>query len=258
MTEKAKESIGEQLRKARLKKRASIDEVYRETKIHPKILNAMEEDRYDEFLNPTYAKAFLKSYCRYLDVDANKILDGGDSLRKETQKPILEIKSERERSFISNINWQEYIKLAKRWALPIGVGLLGIFLGISLITLTTKAIKKIKYSRPFRPKVRSAGTLSTPAIKTPLSIPKKEPLTLIVKTKGDVWLKVKSDGKTVFQNVLKKESVEAYKAANEFVLWTGKGEYLDLVLNGNPLGSPGKGVIKNINLTHKGLTIKKK
>jgi len=204
MTEKSKESIGEQLRKARLKKRVSIDEVYRETKIHPKVLNALEEDKYDEFLSPTYAKAFLKSYCRYLDVNADKILAGNDNLHKVSQKPILEIKSEVKKPFASNINWPRYGKLAKKWALPVGVGVVGIFLGIALITLTSKAIKKIKTSRLFKPKTQAEETISDPAIRKPLSIPKKEPLTLIVKTKGDVWLKVKSDGKTVFQNVLKK------------------------------------------------------
>lgn len=253
------ESIGERLHKARLKKKVTIDEVYKDTKIHPKVLIALEEDRYDEFLSSTYIKAFIKSYCRYLDLDANKILDDYDKLRgKETIKPVLELE-EAKQPFVIQTDWQKYIiKFGKKWALPIIAGIAGVFLAISLIILTSKAVGKIKNAIAARPKIKITETQPEPSIKKPLTIPQGQPLNLIIKTKGDVWLEVKTDEKTVFKSVLKKGNVEAYKADEKIQLWTGKGEFVDLVLNGNPLGSPGNGVIKNILLTREGLRVDKK
>jgi len=259
MTEtEIKETIGERLHKARLKKKVTIDEAYRDTKIHPKILNALEADKYDDFLSPTYIKAFLKSYCRYLEVDANRILADYDSLRKEPVRATLAVKDETKQAFFPDINWQRYTALGKKWLLPVGGIILGIILSVSLIILASKTIARIKNIKILEAKINKSEPAPAPAIKKPLSIPKDQPLALIVKTKGDVWLEVKSDGKTLFKSVLKKGSVEAYKADERLQLWTGKGEFLDLVLNGNPLGSPGNGVIKNIILTREGLKIEKK
>lgn len=252
------ESIGARLHKARLKKKATIEQVYKDTKIHPKILTALEEDRHDEFLNPTYIKAFLKSYCRYLDLDANKIIADYDVVRKEPPKEALNIQQKEKPIALSNINWEEYIKLGKKWLLPILGGILAVFLIISIISLASKTVKKVRNAKIFSKKAAVVAEPKEPSVTKPLSIPQGQPLTLIVKTKGDVWLEVKSDGKTVFKSVLKKGSVEAYKADEKFQLWTGKGEFLDLVLNGNPLGSPGAGVIKKIILTREGLKIDKK
>ncbi len=254
------ESIGERLHKARLKKKATIDEVYKDTKIHPKVLAALEEDRYDEFLSPTYAKAFLKSYCRYLEVDANKILGDYDKVqsRKEPLKPMPDTRGEHKYPLFLKVNWTQYTDLAKKWAVPAAVGIAGLFLGIYLIVLASKVILKVKNIKFSKAKVTAVAAKPKPSITKPLTIAQGQPLSLIVRAKGDVWLEVKADGKTVFKSVLRKGSVETYKADEKFQLWTGKGEFLELVLNGNKLGSPGNGVIRSVNLTREGLTIENK
>ncbi len=249
------ESIGARLNKARLKKKVTVGQVYKDIKIHPKVVTALEEDRYEDFMSPTYIKAFLKSYCRYLDLDANKIMADYDKLRKQEPSIALEITPKKEARPISSIDIKKYLGLARQWFFPVAAGIIVFFIAISLIALASKAIKKISSAGSARPKAAASAESKEPSIIKPLSIPAAQPLALIVKTKGDAWLEVKSDGKTVFKSILKKGSVETYKANDKFQLWTGKGEYLDLTLNGNPLGSPGNGVIKRISLTREGLTI---
>ncbi|MBI4335665.1 MAG: helix-turn-helix domain-containing protein, partial [Candidatus Omnitrophica bacterium] len=78
------ESIGARLHKARLKKKVTVDQVYKDIKVHPKVITALEEDRYSDFLNPTYIKAFLKSYCRYLELDCNRLLADYDKCRAQS------------------------------------------------------------------------------------------------------------------------------------------------------------------------------
>ncbi len=262
------ESIGERLHKARLKKKASIEDAYKETRIYPKVLTALEEDRYEEFMSPIYIKAFLKSYCRYLDLDARKILSDYDALVKNNNSPggapvKLDIEAQGEVS--ANLSAvSPNAEFVKKWFLPVFLIIGGIIAGLLCIFLTAKAIGKIRHANLFRPKaVTSAKITKTDKVKPQiifkksLSISEDHPLKLTIKAKGKVWLKVKSDGKTVFENVLKKNSIESYDAGEKFQIWAGNGELIDLMLNGNPLGSPGKGTLKNIILTRDGLAVEK-
>lgn len=257
-TQTAPESIGARLNKARLKKKATVDQVYKDIKIHPKVVTALEEDRYEDFMSPTYIKAFLKSYCRYLGMDANKIMADYDKLGKQAPNVALEIAPKKEAQKASNINIDKYLGLARQWLFPVAAGIIAFFIAISLIMLASKAVKKISSAASARPKAAAPAASKESSLIKSLSIPASAPLALTVKTKGDAWLEVKSDGKTIFKSVLKKGSVETYKANDKFQLWTGKGEYIDLTLNGNPLGSPGNGVIKRISLTREGLAVEKK
>jgi cytoskeleton protein RodZ len=252
------ESIGARLHKARLRKKVTVEQVYKDIRIHPRIITALEEDRYEDFLSPIYSKAFLKSYCRYLEVDANKLLSDYDRTQKEAGKSDPDQRKQQKSDTFSRINWNEYLKLGKKWALPVLGGVIAVFLSLYLISLAGKVVKKItNLGASKRQTITAAKTKESSMIKT-VSIPQGQPLNLIVKTKGDVWLEIRSDDKTIFKSTLKKGSVETYRAEQKFQLWTGKGEFLELVLNGNPLGSPGNGVIKNIVLTREGLKIEKK
>jgi len=251
-------SIGERLHKARLRKKATLDQVYKEIKVHPKILSALEEGRYDEFLNPTYIKAFLKSYCRYLELDANTVLADYDRLPKPAaSRPVLEFASDRRQPATARLDPGSSAQIAKKWGVPAAAILILIVAGVFIVVLATKVVVKIRHAG------RAQSALARPAAPIPpgskaLSIPAGEPLTLTVKTKNDVWLQVKCDDKIVFENVLKKGSVETYKADNTFHIWTGKADSLDLVLNGHTLGSPGGGVLRNIILSRDGLKVEKK
>jgi cytoskeleton protein RodZ len=66
-------SVGEILRKAREKKRLSLDDVNRHTKISIHVLQALEQDDFEGFESDTYLKGFLKSYANLLQVDMDLI-----------------------------------------------------------------------------------------------------------------------------------------------------------------------------------------
>ena len=60
--------IGPILRAARLKRGQSLEAVAQQTRISKRFLEALEEDRFDEFPAFVYMRGFLKSYCEHLDV----------------------------------------------------------------------------------------------------------------------------------------------------------------------------------------------
>ena len=69
------ESVGEILRQAREKKGIGIDEVSESTKISVRVLDALEDNRFDVLPAAIYVKGFLKTYSDYLGLDANEVID---------------------------------------------------------------------------------------------------------------------------------------------------------------------------------------
>lgn len=69
------ESIGKQLKQARLKRGLSLEDISHETKIPVSRLQDLEEDNYGSFPSPTYAKSFLSIYSDFVEVDASDFLE---------------------------------------------------------------------------------------------------------------------------------------------------------------------------------------
>jgi len=59
---------GERLRRLRKAKGLSLEQVHQITKIHVRVINALEEDKIDE-ISPVYVKGLLKIYCNLLGAD---------------------------------------------------------------------------------------------------------------------------------------------------------------------------------------------
>lgn len=68
-----KADIGAGLKQARTKKGHSIDAVSQHTRIPRKFLDALENNRFEEFPALAYLRGFLKSYCDYLELDFDEI-----------------------------------------------------------------------------------------------------------------------------------------------------------------------------------------
>jgi cytoskeletal protein RodZ len=67
--------VGQALREARKERGIKLSEVERVTKIRVKFLRAMEEDRWDDLPAPAYARGFLSTYARFLDLDDQALVD---------------------------------------------------------------------------------------------------------------------------------------------------------------------------------------
>ncbi|MCX5703471.1 MAG: helix-turn-helix domain-containing protein, partial [Candidatus Omnitrophica bacterium] len=81
------EYTGAGLKKIRLERGISLEEVQKKTKIHLNILKAIEGDSLTD-LSPVYLKGFLKIYCKFLGLDPkDKILDYGEARQGEDVKP---------------------------------------------------------------------------------------------------------------------------------------------------------------------------
>jgi cytoskeleton protein RodZ len=68
------ERLGEILRTTRLEKSLTLEQVEKDTKIRKDFLEAMENEKWDIFPEYIYLKNFLRTYCRYLELDNREYL----------------------------------------------------------------------------------------------------------------------------------------------------------------------------------------
>lgn len=75
-------NIGETLRKARIDKKISLDELQQRTKIQKRYLLAIEENDFHELPSDYYLRTFIRQYADEVKLDGNyliDVLDGKDS-----------------------------------------------------------------------------------------------------------------------------------------------------------------------------------
>ena len=276
--------IGQILKEAREKKPFTIDQVQKQTRIHITVLKALEEGRCDEILTPTYVRSFLKKYAEYLGLDSRSVL--GEYAKMNPAKPAQNV------AVKSAIEPARPIDLSITFPV-IKAAAIGIII-IAIIAVAAggminafKALGKARASS----KVKPAATVIRPAAATakkkaaakpaaqkdiptksdspakpaaplaqqsaaPAVISKSTPIKLILRVNRQTMIKLRVDGNLIFERVLSPGTVESFTANDRINIYTAKAEAIELFLNGRSLGSPGKGIMKNIEITRSGLKIK--
>src|ERR1700710_1845198 len=76
-------SIGATLRSERERRGIELDDIERETRIRRRQLQALEDDRCEWLPGTAYARAFLRTYADYLDLDAEQLIDRFNALQRD-------------------------------------------------------------------------------------------------------------------------------------------------------------------------------
>jgi cytoskeleton protein RodZ len=66
--------VGPALRKARERRRVTVDEASRGTKLRADVLEALEDERFDALLGEVYVRGALRTYAGYLGLDPDRVL----------------------------------------------------------------------------------------------------------------------------------------------------------------------------------------
>ena len=251
-------SIGERLKSARDAKGLSLEEACLFTKIQRKTLEAIEEDRLDEELDPAYAKIFLKKYAAFLEMDPASVVQEYIALRGSISERPIAVQTEARNKPTRSSPLQKTV-WAAALILMAGVGVsflaylgYGFYAGHSRNSAPVSHVKRVE-----KKKISAASSAKTgkTSAAPQLLVPRSQPLKLTVRTNADVWMQVKSDGSVIFQNVLGRAMQESWTAENSLELWTGNAGAMELFLNGKPLEKLGSGVKKGIRVTREGLKL---
>jgi transcriptional regulator with XRE-family HTH domain len=69
------QSVGGKLREARTRRKLSLADVEAATKIRGRYLQAIENDEWDQLPGDTYARAFIRTYGRFLGLDGERLAE---------------------------------------------------------------------------------------------------------------------------------------------------------------------------------------
>jgi cytoskeleton protein RodZ len=72
--DQVKESVGQLLRKARLNRGLSVEEVARQLRLSVRQITALEEDDYSKLVSNTFLRGFVRNYAKLLQMDSSPLL----------------------------------------------------------------------------------------------------------------------------------------------------------------------------------------
>jgi len=281
------DELGAKLKKIRMERGISLEEVQKKTRIHLGILKAIEGDSLTN-LSPVYLKSFLKIYCRFLGIPeeecafwhkqqpaapkppaptASPVVAPASRIQQKPgapEKSSLKKASEEPGNRPSEFPWKKIF----------------IFIGIAvLLFFIVSALTRILRSRPgppvakrvIAPAVAKKGEKKTvvpkPKAKTSASAAAQKTaspaknvssgISLGIRAKENCFIVLKCDGRIVFQRVLGKGRYENWRAADKMELSLGNAGAVELEVNGqlfSKIGRKGQ-AIKNILITKEGMRI---
>lgn len=249
--------IGDRLRLAREKKGLTIEQAQKQTHIHSTVLSALENGRCDDILTPNYVKSFLKEYSSYLGFDHQAIVSEYLTLHPE-------LKNKNINTTIDKTNMRSFVDIGRMIRMAGFVFIILAFIGLAIfagskVTGYFKNSKVVKNVRPAK-----AGKAAAVRTKAPAKVvvprrnimSKNVPFTMTLKVKNPVMVQLKKDGVLIFKRVLPKGTEETFAVNNAVNMFVGRAESIEIIVNGKSLGAPGRGVIRDIEVTSNGLRIR--
>jgi len=279
-------SIGETLRRERLRRGWNLDQVAAETKISLHLLEAIELDRFDHLPGGVFARNFVRQYARALHIDEEEILA---AFRQQFEVPA-EAEPEPEPAPFPVSRVTPLAALRDR----LGPGnSLSAFAGLVVVILVCAGVyslwQKARQRPPAPETVAAAPAPKPPAVK-PAETPKPEfrpaevsengsirvpvapapkPVSVVPAVVGGpgeasavrvaftptepVWVSIKSDGTHIYSGTLEGQQTREFDAAQKMTVLVGNAGGVDIALNGKPVGPIGaKGEIRLLVLTPSG------
>jgi len=241
------------LKKLRVEKGLSLEEMQKKTKIHINILKAIEGDSLTN-LSPIYLKGFIKIYCNALGVDSKDYISDA----KESKPAAVKAASQTELKSapapkMKLGSWRPSKQLKQKLVL-IAVAVLALFVLIKIGKFISLKIAQRPQKIAVAPAVKE--TKKTDKLQ---KIKLASEIMLLIKAKENCMVTVKADGKTLFSRVLEKGRGDSWKAKERIEVSLGNAGVVELEVNGQrfpSLGRKGQS-LKNIVITKEGLKVGK-
>lgn len=238
--------MGSYLRAARRRRRVSIERAAEETRIRADYLMRMESDEFD-FLAPAYVRGFLKTYARFLRLNAEPLLEDFDrrygSGRFETQQIVALERHGRKHT-------PKEPRFSRSWSVAafIAAGALLILGVVGLLTgpeepegrRDTALVEPTESPSPTEAPVDVAVTPSTTGTPDAERVAFTEGIEVeIIGLDHECWLDITSDGTKAFSGMLLPGETQTFTAEEEMNIVLGYAAGVELVINGQNVGTPG-------------------
>jgi len=220
-------NIGKRLQEARRIKEISLDRVSKETKIAKKWLEALEKEEYDVFPAKIYVVSFVRSYARYLGLDAESLVQiyqrehSGREERMDLNPkfPIVVSHGVGEKSMsrkgIAALRFTN--RFTKKGLIPFILAI-GVVVGAGL--------SAIFYLQ------RASRQLSQEMAKINASTNVRKDISMVVEINDKTWLRVVGDGAVSFEGTLSAGEKRTWVTKDEMNVCIGNVDGVRLYVNG--------------------------
>jgi cytoskeleton protein RodZ len=257
MGEKPVLTFGEELRRERLIRDVSLEEISAATKISLRLLKALEASDLSRLPAPVFTRGFIRAYSRHLGIDPDEMVnaflaDTGPGKEHEDALP----RKARVRS--------RFLRGRRAAAGTIVVSVTVVLLLLGLIARHQRhggpaaAVAARPSVAPVSFKNVAISPGPAPAIQEPVVEPTRPPgVRLVLEFDADSWTEVRADGEAVFTGLIRRGSRRQFEAREGFRLTLGNAGGVRVTIDGRPLeplGGAGQ-VVRDLPLPVPGPTI---
>lgn len=253
-------SIGQTLREAREEAGLTVEQVSESTRIRGTLIRNIEQDDFSLCGGDVYARGHIRSIARVVGADPAPLLADYDQQRGGS--PSAEAAASHVAHDLYDSDSARAAAAADRprrpnWAAAIGVVLVlvCIYAGVRLIAGSGSGGTVAQGQTSSAPTVASssapASSASGAAAPTPSTAPttassmiaqRPDAVTVAISAaRGTSWIQATdATGKVLYSGLLRKGATRDLSADKSIKLVMGNAGSLDLVVNGKPIGAPGK------------------
>jgi len=251
MTDSSSLSFGEELRRERLIREISLDEISQATKISVRLLRALEESDLSRLPAPIFTRGFIRAYARHLGIDPEEKVNAYLSDLVEGPPDAPATKKARPRSRF----WR-----GRRATAGTIVGVVvGVLLLLGLIARPERRPKPVAERRvaPRASRVAFKNVTVSNEPQTELAEAKRVPaaresaaISLTLVFDQDSWAKLEADGEVVLVGLVRRGETRQFQARDGFSISLGNAGGVRVSVDGralDPLGRAGEPV-RNVRL----------
>jgi cytoskeleton protein RodZ len=242
-------SFGRKLRREREMRGISLEEIARHTKISTRLLEAIENGRFDLLPGGIFTRSFVLHYARYLGLDEEQAGAEYD-LAVGAPLPVdIEQVAAQRGQWSERTPPEEAVPVSPRRRVALTIGLAAV-----LVVLSGYALRDWWWPRLAGRHLAAKAPLlpPPPALARPAGLEPPafslQPQAVALELQIDTPLaassvEVVADGKTVFRGAMRKGQTRRLRAASRIEVRAGDAGAVVLTLNGEtqaPLGAPGE------------------
>lgn len=255
-------ALGERLKREREKRKITLDDVAKATKISTRMLGAIEEEKFDILPGGMFNKAFVRSYARHLGLDENQaaadyieafrvihpeepVVDPEAEGRKILEQRVARVQQERPR--MERIPWGKAAAALLLFAFAFAVwGSYSRYIK-SADRIEAKKLRQAKTEQPRaqqpQPQLVSATAITpsqpiTQAV-SENSDPPAGSFQVLIKASEESWIHIKADGQDLADETLAAGSQKSVQASSRIEIKAGNIGGLEFWFNGKKLPAQG-------------------
>jgi len=266
-------SFGEKLRVEREKRKITLEQISASTKIGTRMLQSLEEDKFNQLPGGIFNKGFVRAYSRCVGLDedqavADYLQASGDAPPVSTE---IVAREDADRESAENIRRLEAVSDAPVRSLP-----WGLFAALLLIVALALSFWSYHRRENTKPSIQSTPT---PAVTPPSAVQTQKVeavstaasnlgnsavqnpaatsatgFAVVIHAREESWIKITTDGKALPSEILAAGSERSIQGRREVIVKVGNAGGVDLRFNGQKVGTRGEfGEVKTVTFGPQGI-----